>query len=93
MCVCVCVKVEKFANALKEFFPCPPTTNASEKWEHFRDAIYTAAITTFGKMTNKLADWFEAHAEERTPVLTSIGPDSAPKYSLPMTQECQGNAR
>ena len=37
--------------------------------EHFRDAVYNAAMSTFGKRTSKSVDWFEAHSEEMTPVI------------------------
>eukprot|EP00745_Piridium_sociabile_P043277 TRINITY_DN8831_c0_g1_i1.p1 TRINITY_DN8831_c0_g1~~TRINITY_DN8831_c0_g1_i1.p1 ORF type:complete len:1016 (+),score=240.62 TRINITY_DN8831_c0_g1_i1:1061-4108(+) len=62
-------KVEEFACALEKSLPGPPNTNAVERWEHFRDAVYNAAMSTFGKKTSKSADWFEAHSAEMTPVI------------------------
>jgi len=62
-------KVEEFAHKLEESFPGPPTANAQERWQHFRDSIYNAAMSTFGKKTSNSADWFEAHSEEMTPVI------------------------
>ena len=38
------------------------------KWAHLRDAVYSAAITAYGKKTRKNADWLEAHWEEMEPV-------------------------
>ena len=62
-------KVEEFAQVLEDSLPGPPTANAQDRWEHFRDAVYNAAMSTFGKKTSKSADWFEAHSEEMTPVI------------------------
>ena len=61
-------KVEEFAQVLEDSLPGPPTANAQDRWKHFRDAVYNAAMSTFGKKTSKSADWFEAHSEEMTPV-------------------------
>ena len=54
---------------LKDSHPGPPTANAQDRWVHFRDVVYNAAMSTFGKKTSKSADWFLAHSEERTPVI------------------------
>ena len=54
---------------LENSFPGPPTANAQDRWKHFRDAVYNAAMSTFGKKTSKSADWFEAHSEEMTSVI------------------------
>ena len=54
---------------MEDSLPGPPTANAQDRWEHFRDAVYNAAMSTFGKKTSKSADWFEAHSEEMTPVI------------------------
>ena len=62
-------KVEEFAQVLEDSLPGPPTANAQDRWKHFRDAVYNAAMSTFGKKTSKSADWFEAHSEEMTPVI------------------------
>ena len=62
------IKVE-FAQVLEDSLPGPPTSNAQDRWKHFRDAVYNAAMSTFGKKTRKSADWFEAHSEEMTPVI------------------------
>lgn len=58
-------KVEGFARALNESLPSPGDTNACDRWEHFKNA----ALSMFGKKTSKMADWFEAHSEEMTPVI------------------------
>ena len=60
-------KVEEFAQVLEDSLPGPPTANAQDRWKHFRDAVYNAAMSTFGKKTGKSADWFEVHSEEMTP--------------------------
>ena len=62
-------KVEEFAQVLEDSLPGPPTANAQDRWKHFRDAVYNAAMSTFGKKTSKSADWFKAHSEEMTPVI------------------------
>ncbi|XP_076449088.1 uncharacterized protein LOC143285578 [Babylonia areolata] len=62
-------KVEEFARVLEDSLSGPPTANAQDRWEYFRDAVYNAAMSTFGKKTSKSADWFEAHLEEMTPVI------------------------
>ena len=62
-------KVEEFAQVLEDSFPGPPTANAQDRWKHFRDAVYNAAMSTFGKKTSKSADWFEGHSEEMAPVI------------------------
>ena len=62
-------KVEEFARVLGDSLPGPPTANIQERWEHFRDTVYNAAKSIFGKKTSKSADWFKAHSEEMTPVI------------------------
>ena len=62
-------KVEEFARVLEDSLPGPPIANAQDRWEHFRDAVYNAAMSTFGKKTSKPADWFEAHSKEMIPVI------------------------
>ena len=62
-------KVEEFAQVLEDSFPGPPTANAQDRWKLFRDAVYNAAMSTFGKKTSKSADWFEAHSEEMASVI------------------------
>lgn len=62
-------KVEEFPHKLEESFLGPPTASAQEQWQHFRDSIYNAVMTTFGKKTSNSADWFEAHSEEMTLVI------------------------
>ena len=54
---------------MEDSLPDPPTANAQDRWEHFRDVIYNAAMSTFGKKTSKSVDWFEAHSEEMTPLI------------------------
>ena len=57
-------KVEEFAQGLEETLPGLADANASERWEHFKNAVYT-----FGKKTKKTVDWFEAHLEELMPTI------------------------
>ena len=62
-----------------------PVSVPSKKWEHFRDAMYNAAMNTFGKNTSKPADWFVAHSDvishrveaERLGSLTKPAPANA----------------
>ena len=55
---------------LEDSLPGPPTANAQDQWEHFRDAVYKAVMATFSKKTSKsLINQFEAHSEEMTPVI------------------------
>ena len=62
-------KVKEFAQALKETLPGPADANAPERWEHFSNAVYNTALSTFGKKTKKTADWFKAHSEELMPAI------------------------
>ena len=62
-------KVEEFACMLEKSLSGPFGVSALERWEHFRDAMYNAAMTTFGKKTSKSADWFMAHSDEMVPVI------------------------
>ena len=41
-------KVEEFGSVLEDSGPGPPTANAQDRWEHFRDAVYNAGTSTFG---------------------------------------------
>ena len=34
---------------LEDSLPGPPTANVQDRWEHFRDAVNNAAMSTFGK--------------------------------------------
>lgn len=61
-------KVVEFITTLKKSLPGPSDGNAWDRWEYFRDAVHSTAISTFGKK-NKSADWFEAHAEIMTPAV------------------------
>ena len=49
-------KVQDFARVLEESLPGPPSDNAHERWTYFRDVVYNAAKSTFGKKTSKSAD-------------------------------------
>ena len=62
-------KVEEFVRAIERSLPGPSITNAQERWEHFREAVYNAAMSTYGRKTTKSADWFEAHSQEMAPTL------------------------
>ena len=65
-------KVEEFAQALEETLPGPADANAPKGWEHFKNADYNTALSTFGKKTKKMADWFEAHSEELMPAIEDM---------------------
>ena len=62
----------EFARVLKDSLPDPPTANAQGLWQHFRDAVYNAVMSTSGKKT-KSADWFEGQSEEISPVIKAKG--------------------
>uniref|UniRef100_A0ABM5FF36 Uncharacterized protein n=1 Tax=Pogona vitticeps TaxID=103695 RepID=A0ABM5FF36_9SAUR len=62
-------KVKEFAQALEETLPGPANVNAPERWEHFKNTVYNTALSTFGKKTRKMADWFKAHSEELMPAI------------------------
>ena len=62
-------KVDEFAQALEETLPGPADANAPERWEHFKNAVYNSALSTFGKKTKKTTDWCEAHSEELMPAI------------------------
>lgn len=61
--------IEDFEYALEESLPTDTNASACKRWEHFRDAVYSAAISIFGKKTSKSAYWFEAHSEKMVPVI------------------------
>ena len=54
---------------LEESIPGPFGASALERWEHFRDAMYNAAMTIFGKKTSKSADWCKALLDEIVPLI------------------------
>ncbi|XP_069196071.1 uncharacterized protein [Procambarus clarkii] len=72
-------KVEDFARVLEEALPDSAGIAACKRWEYFRDAVFNATMSTFGKKTSRLADWFEAHSEEMTPVIEEKRLSSLPK--------------
>ena len=54
-------KVDQFVTELEDALPGATSTSATERWEHLRDTVYNAAMSTFGKKKGKSRDWFEAH--------------------------------
>ena len=51
-------KVEEFARALEEYFQaCPMLRHAIDK-----NAVHSAALSIFGRKTNKTADWFKSRS-------------------------------
>ncbi|XP_076456338.1 uncharacterized protein LOC143290704 [Babylonia areolata] len=68
VCSSVKLRAKRLHHTRKEGRP-RIDTSKTYRWEHFRDAVYNAAMSTFGKRTSKSADWFEAHLEEMTPVI------------------------
>lgn len=53
-------KVEEFA-----LQACPMLTHAPID----KNAVHSAALSIFGRKTNKTVDWFESRSEEMTPVI------------------------
>ncbi|XP_072854784.2 uncharacterized protein LOC110072917 [Pogona vitticeps] len=62
-------KLEKFAHMLEENLPGLVEANTLERWVHFKNTVYNTALSTFGKKTKKMADWFEVHSEELMPAI------------------------
>ena len=63
------IKVEEFVQALQETLPGLADANAPEQWEHSNKGFCNTALSTFGKKTKKMADWFEADSEELMPAI------------------------
>ena len=61
--------IETFARNLKAQLPESPSSNASERWNSFRDAVYTAALKVFGKKKSKSHDWFEENVTTLVPLI------------------------
>lgn len=62
-------RVKEFARALEDVLPGKLNSNASERWQHLRDAVHSTAISIFGKKKKMSADWFEANAKVKMPVI------------------------
>jgi len=60
------VKVEEFARVLDEFLPGLPNAKIDTI---DTNAVHSAALSIFGRKTNKIVDWFESRSEEMTPVI------------------------
>ncbi|KXJ06125.1 hypothetical protein AC249_AIPGENE16751 [Exaiptasia diaphana] len=58
-----------FTQALDDTLADKPNNNTCKRWERLRDAIYSTAISAFGKKQKGSVDWFEAHSEEMIPVI------------------------
>ena len=56
--------MEEFARALEDTLSGQSSANASERWENFRETVYNATMSTFGKKASK----FGAHSVELIPV-------------------------
>ena len=69
-CVSNPEKTQQFINKLEENFHrgTPADDTIDTKWPHFRDAVYTSAIDSYGKKKQNSSDWYEAHWEEIEPV-------------------------
>ena len=65
-CTSNSAKTQHFLNCLDETLARETSEDdaTESKWAHFQDAVYSAAITAYGKKARKNADWFEAHWEE-----------------------------
>ncbi|XP_063596220.1 uncharacterized protein LOC134773073 [Penaeus indicus] len=84
---CDSEKVEEFARVLEESLPGPPDASALERWEHFRDTMYNATMTTFGKKTLNECNLPVAKPSSvpgNAP--TTTGFSSAPRHSWQQTQ-------
>ena len=85
------VKTQHFLNCLDETLARETSEDdaTESKWAHLRDAVYSVAITAYGKKVRKNADWFEANWEETTPspsTLTDL--KAARKASQQTTRHC-----
>ena len=80
--------MEEFARALEDALSGRSSANSSERWENFREAVYNATMSTFGKST----DWFEAHSVELIPVTVEKRKAlAAYKHGLPQRTEPVGS--
>ena len=62
--------VLQFSSSLeKHLAELPSAESATVKWENLRDTIHSTALSTFGRKTSKLCDWFDAKAYIMTPVI------------------------
>ena len=63
-------KTQHFLNCLDETLARETSEDdaTESKWAHLRNAVYSAAVTAYGKKARKNADWFEAYWEEMEPV-------------------------
>ena len=50
---CDQIKLEEFAQVFEETLPVLADANVPERWEHFKNAAYNIALSTFGKKTKK----------------------------------------
>lgn len=55
--------MEEFARVLEDVLPSKLNSNASERWQHLRDAVRGTAISIFGKKKR-----FEANVRVKMPV-------------------------
>ena len=62
---------ERFSKAIDKALDDCPKDCAQARWDFIRDAVYKAAIDTFGKRAKKNEDWFEAGIEEMEPAITA----------------------
>lgn len=63
-------KATAFLCALEDSLPDPPLSySAQQYWDGLRDAIYSTALSVFGKKQGKPNDWFDANQTTLAPIL------------------------
>lgn len=61
-------RVKEFARALEDVLPGKLNSNASERWQHLRDAVRRYCHFHLWQEKKMSADWFEANAKVKMPV-------------------------
>ena len=67
-CVSNQERTQQYISQIEETLADTTDQSSDLKWARKRDAMYTSAITVYGKKEHKNADWCEAHWEEMEPV-------------------------
>lgn len=60
---------QEFVTAIQESLQDLPEQDATARWSTIKDAVYSAAISAFGKRERKNHDWFDANLPEMEPVI------------------------
>ena len=61
--------MQHYISQLEETLADTTDQSSDLKWARLHDAMYTSAITAYGKKEHKTADWYQAHCEEMEPVI------------------------